>query len=36
LIEAVQSNGWDETRQRMNALEGLFEQTRLFRKPDRG
>ncbi|GAK69184.1 putative RpiR family transcriptional regulator [Agrobacterium rubi TR3 = NBRC 13261] len=33
LIEAVQSNGWDETRQRMNSLEGLFEQTRLFRKP---
>ena len=33
LIEAVQNNGWDETRQRMNALEGLFEQTRLFRKP---
>ena len=36
LIEAVQSNGWEETRQRMNSLEGLFEQTRLFRKPGKG
>lgn len=35
LIEAVQSRSWDETRERMNALEGLFEQTRLFRRPDR-
>lgn len=35
LIEAVQSRSWDETKQRMNALEGLFEQTRLFRRPDR-
>lgn len=36
LIEAVQNNGWDETRKRMNSLEGLFEQTRLFRKPEKG
>nr|WP_313612755.1 MurR/RpiR family transcriptional regulator [Agrobacterium sp.] len=35
LIEAVQSRSWDETKERMNALEGLFEQTRLFRRPDR-
>ncbi|MNF03660.1 SIS domain protein [compost metagenome] len=35
LIEAVQSSTWDETKERMNALEGLFEQTRLFRRPDR-
>lgn len=35
LIEAVQSGTWDETRKRMKSLEGLFEQTRLFRKPDR-
>jgi DNA-binding MurR/RpiR family transcriptional regulator len=35
LIEAVQSGTWDETKKRMNSLEGLFEQTRLFRKPDR-
>lgn len=35
LIEAVQSGTWDETKERMNALEGLFEQTRLFRRPDR-
>lgn len=34
LIEAVQSNTWDETRERMNLLEGMFEQTKLFRKPD--
>ena len=33
LIEAVQSSAWDETRERMNTLEGLFEQARLFRKP---
>ena len=33
LIEAVQSSSWDETRERMNTLEGLFEQARLFRKP---
>lgn len=33
LIEAVQSTGWDETRERMNTLEGLFERARLFRKP---
>jgi DNA-binding MurR/RpiR family transcriptional regulator len=33
LIEAVQSSSWNETRDRMNTLEGLFEQARLFRKP---
>ncbi|MBA4796988.1 DNA-binding MurR/RpiR family transcriptional regulator [Rhizobium rosettiformans] len=33
LIEAVQSSSWDETRERMNTLEGLFEQARLFRRP---
>ncbi len=32
LIEAVQSANWDETRQRMNTLEGLFDKTRMFRK----
>lgn len=32
LIEAVQSSTWDETKGRMKTLEGLFEQTRLFRK----
>ncbi|OCJ05648.1 RpiR family transcriptional regulator [Agrobacterium sp. 13-626] len=32
LIEAVQSSTWDETSERMKTLEGLFEQTRLFRK----
>lgn len=32
LIEAVQSANWDETRQRMNDLEGLFDKTRMFRK----
>lgn len=33
LIEAVQSSSWDETRERIHTLEGLFEQARLFRKP---
>ncbi|MGF0538624.1 MurR/RpiR family transcriptional regulator [Agrobacterium sp. ES01] len=33
LIEAVQNAAWDETRERMTTLEGLFEQARLFRKP---
>ncbi len=33
LIEAVQNATWDETRERIRSLEGLFEQTRLFRKP---
>ncbi|MBB4063478.1 MurR/RpiR family transcriptional regulator [Gellertiella hungarica] len=33
LIEAVQNATWDETRERIKTLEGLFEQTRLFRKP---
>ncbi|MGG6893939.1 MurR/RpiR family transcriptional regulator [Rhizobium sp. BR 315] len=32
LIEAVQSLTWDETSERMKTLEGLFEQTKLFRK----
>jgi DNA-binding MurR/RpiR family transcriptional regulator len=32
LIEAVQNSTWDETKERMKTLEGLFEQTRLFRK----
>ena len=35
LIEAVQSGTWDETRERMKSLEGLFEQSRLFRNPDK-
>ena len=33
LIDAVQNANWDETRERIRTLEGLFEQTRLFRKP---
>jgi DNA-binding MurR/RpiR family transcriptional regulator len=33
LIEAVQSATWEETRERMNSLEGLFERSRLFRRP---
>ncbi|CAN7435680.1 MurR/RpiR family transcriptional regulator [Pararhizobium sp. LjRoot238] len=33
LIEAVQSSIWNETRDRMKTLEGLFDSTRLFRKP---
>jgi DNA-binding MurR/RpiR family transcriptional regulator len=33
LIEAVQNTTWDETKERMKTLEGLFEQTKLFRKP---
>jgi DNA-binding MurR/RpiR family transcriptional regulator len=33
LIEAVQSSGWAETSDRMKTLEGLFEASRLFRKP---
>jgi DNA-binding MurR/RpiR family transcriptional regulator len=33
LIEAVQSSIWNETRDRMKMLEGLFDSTRLFRKP---
>jgi DNA-binding MurR/RpiR family transcriptional regulator len=32
LIEAVQNSMWDETSERIKILEGLFEQTRLFRK----
>ena len=33
VIDAVQSTGWEETRDRMKTLEGLFEASRLFRKP---
>jgi DNA-binding MurR/RpiR family transcriptional regulator len=33
LIEAVQSTNWDETKDRMKTLEGLFDSTRIFRKP---
>ncbi len=33
LVEAVQSSNWDETRGRMKTLEGLFNSTRIFRKP---
>ena len=33
LIEAVQSSIWAETRDRMKALESLFDTTPLFRKP---
>ncbi|CAN7379094.1 MULTISPECIES: MurR/RpiR family transcriptional regulator [Ensifer] len=33
LIEAVQSTNWDATRDRMKTLEGLFDSTRIFRKP---
>ena len=33
LIEAVQNSAWDETRERIHTLEGLFEQARLFRRP---
>lgn len=32
LIAAVQTATWKETRDRMNALEALFDQTKLFRK----
>ena len=32
LIEAVQNSTWDETSERMKTLEGLFEQSKLFRK----
>ena len=32
LIAAVQSENWEETKTRVNALEELFDQTRLFRK----
>ncbi|RWX78521.1 MurR/RpiR family transcriptional regulator [Neorhizobium lilium] len=35
LIEAVQSATWEETRERMSSLEGLFERSRLFRRPGR-
>ncbi|WP_408015587.1 MurR/RpiR family transcriptional regulator [Rhizobium alarense] len=33
LIETVQSASWDDTRDRMKELEGLFEASRLFRRP---
>ena len=32
LIAAVQNETWDETKDRMKALEALFDQTKLFRK----
>ena len=32
LIAAVQNTTWKETKQRMNTLEELFDQTRMFRK----
>ncbi len=32
LIEGIQSRNWDQTRDRMNTLENLFNATRLFRK----
>ena len=32
LIAAVQTATWKETKQRMNTLEELFDQTRMFRK----
>ncbi len=32
LIAAVQTATWEETRDRMNALEALFDRTKLFRK----
>ena len=36
LIEAVQSATWERTRERMSALERLFERSRLFRRTDTG
>jgi DNA-binding MurR/RpiR family transcriptional regulator len=32
IIAAVETRTWDETRDRMHKLEGMFDQTRLFRK----
>jgi len=32
LIAAVQSENWEETKARMNSLEALFDQTKMFRK----
>ena len=32
LVAAVQEAGWEASRARMEALEGIFDQTRLFRK----
>ncbi len=32
LIAAVQNSTWKETKQRMKTLEGLFDQTKMFRK----
>jgi DNA-binding MurR/RpiR family transcriptional regulator len=32
LIAAVQTENWDETRERMRTLESLFDQARMFRK----
>ncbi|WP_165218637.1 MurR/RpiR family transcriptional regulator [Affinirhizobium pseudoryzae] len=36
LIEAVQSATWERTRERMSALERLFERSRLFRRTETG
>lgn len=32
IIAAVETENWDETRERMNTLEELFDQTRMFKK----
>ena len=32
IIAAVETQNWDETRERMNTLEELFDQTRMFKK----
>lgn len=32
IIAAIQNQTWDETRERMNELEGLFDKTKLFKK----
>jgi DNA-binding MurR/RpiR family transcriptional regulator len=32
LIAAVQTATWEETKDRMNRLEELFDQTKMFRK----
>lgn len=34
LIAAIQNSNWPETKKRMKSLEALFDQTRLFRKPN--
>ncbi len=32
MIAAVQTENWDDTKDRMQVLEALFDETRLFRK----